>query len=78
MRHRTTVTGIVLIATIALAGCAGKVRVTSAKSCAAHGGTYNAAAKSCTYAATTRTAKQSCEMNGGFYDTDADVCEYNP
>jgi len=43
--------------------------------CAAHGGTYNAAAKTCSYTASTRSAKQTCELHGGYYDTAADFCE---
>ena len=37
--------GIALAASLALTGCAGKVRLASAKTCAAHGGTYDAAAR---------------------------------
>jgi len=49
--------------------------MSSAKRCQAHGGTYDTTAKSCTYAATTKTAAQSCQSEGGYYDTAADVCE---
>jgi len=70
--------GVVLAVAVMSTGCAssgGKVRVSSAKRCAAHGGTYNASAKSCTYAASTKTAAQTCQSEGGYYDTAADVCE---
>ena len=43
--------------------------------CAAHGGTYNSAAKTCSYTGSTRSAKQVCEQQGSAYDTVADVCE---
>ena len=56
----------------------GKVKLSSAKVCAAHGGTYNTATKSCSYTATTISAKQSCEAKGGYYDPDADNCSFNP
>lgn len=56
-------------------GCAGKFRMTTSKSCAAHGGTYNASAKTCSYTASTRSAKQICDQQGGYYDTIADTCE---
>lgn len=55
-----------------------KVRISSAKMCAAHGGTFNSANKTCTYAPTTRSAQQVCRANGGYYDTESDVCEFNP
>jgi len=67
-----------LAATVAMAGCAGQVKVTSAKMCTAHGGTYNAASKSCTYAAVTRTAKQTCEQQDGYFDEAAQICTFNP
>ena len=55
--------------------CASKARVTSSKACAAHGGTYNASARTCSYTASTRSAKQICDQQGGYYDSVADVCE---
>jgi hypothetical protein len=68
--------GIALAASLALTGCAGKVRLASAKTCAAHGGTYDAAARACTTQVSTKGAQQICQANGGYYDTGADVCEY--
>jgi len=38
-------------------------------------GTYNASAKTCSYTASTRSAKLVCEQHGGSYDTAADFCE---
>ena len=59
-------------------GCAstGKVRVSSAKRCAAHGGTYDPTAKSCSYKASTMTAAQSCAAEGGAYEPVVDYCEF--
>ena len=69
-----------LIVSFAMAGCAsgGKVRMSSAKMCQAHGGQYNASTKSCTTTATTRTAKQICEEQTGYFDEAAQICEFNP
>jgi hypothetical protein len=75
MNYGRLITGITLVAALASTGCAGKVRMSSAKSCAAHGGTYNVSAKTCSYTASTRSAKQICEQQGGSYDTAADFCE---
>ena len=80
MRYDRMMVGIALAAAVALgaSGCAGKVRLTSAKMCTAHGGTYAAATKTCSYAASTKSAQATCEAHGGYYDTAADVCEFNP
>lgn len=75
MRRSHLVMGIMLASALTVTGCAGKVRVSSSKACMAHGGTYNAAAKSCTYTAQTKSAAQICQAQGGFYDTGADFCE---
>ena len=75
MNHGRLIVGIALAAALASTGCAMKARVTTAKACAAHGGTYNASARTCSYTASTRTAKQICDQQGGFYDTAADICE---
>jgi len=74
------VVGVVVVVGLAMlgTGCAGKVRMTSAKMCAAHGGTFNAANKTCSYTAATRSAQQTCDAHGGYYDPAADVCEFNP
>jgi hypothetical protein len=67
-----------LAVALGMTGCAstGKVRVTSAKRCAAHGGTYDSTAKSCSYKATTMTAAQSCAAEGGAYEPVVDYCEF--
>jgi len=67
--------GLALVASLAMTGCAGKVRLASAKTCMAHGGTYDASAKACTTQASTKSAAQICQSEGGYYDPSADVCE---
>ena len=74
--HRShLVLGIMLASALTVTGCAGKVRVASSKACAAHGGTYDAAAKTCVTTANTRGAAQTCQAQGGTYITELDVCE---
>jgi len=77
MNRGQLILGVSCAIALTLTGCAssGKVRVSSAKRCAAHGGTYNATAKSCSYQATTVSAAQSCQAEGGYYDPNADFCE---
>ena len=75
MNSGRMIVGIALAAALASTGCATKARVTTAKACAAHGGTYNASARTCSYTASTRSAKQICDQQGGYYDTVADVGE---
>jgi len=76
MQRSHLVLGIMLATSLVATGCAGKVRVASSKSCQAHGGAYNATTKSCTYAASTRSAKQVCDAGGGYYEPVVDICEY--
>jgi hypothetical protein len=83
MRTVKTLKGVLLALALAAvaSGCAsggGTVKHSTAKTCAAHGGTYNAAAKTCTYAQATRSAKQICDAQGGWYDPTDDNCSYNP
>ncbi len=74
--HRShLVLGIMLASALTVTGCAGKVRLASSKTCAAHGGTYDAASKACVTTANTKGAMQICKEQGGIYDTGADVCE---
>jgi len=77
MSRGRLILGVSCAIALSLAGCAssGKVRVSSAKRCAAHGGTYDATAKSCSYKATSVSAAQSCQDEGGYYDPNADFCE---
>ena len=67
--------GLGLVASLAMTGCGGTVRMASAKTCAAHGGTYDASAKACTTQASTKSAAQICQAEGGYYDPGSDVCE---
>ena len=73
MNYGRLIVGFALAAALASTGCATKARVTTAKACAAHGGTYNASARTCSYTASTRSAKQICDQQGGYYDTAADA-----
>jgi len=75
-RHLVLV--MTLTAAVAVTGCAGKVQMSSAKMCKAHGGTYNASSQSCAYTAQTRTAKQTCEEHDGYFDPAAQICSFNP
>ena len=80
MRNVERAIGVVLTLALAVvgSGCAGNVKITTAKMCAAHGGTYNAASKTCSYTQSTRSAQQICQAQDGYYDTAADICSYNP
>jgi hypothetical protein len=67
---------ITLTVPLVLAGCGGKVRLSSAKMCQAHGGTYNSSTQTCaTAAASTATAQQACQRMGGYYDKTEQHCE---
>ena len=68
----------VLVLAVLGSGCAGGVKMSSAKMCAAHGGTFNAANKTCSYTQSTRSAQQICQAHDGYYDTAADICSFNP
>ena len=68
------VVALALVAALTATGCAGKLKLSSAKMCQAHGGTYNASAKTCAYQASTRTAQQTCEAHGGYYESALDFC----
>ena len=68
--------GIVLAVSLALTGCAGgKVRLASTKSCQAHGGTYDASARTCSFERSSKKAPEICQAEGGYYDPNADFCE---
>lgn len=74
--HRShLVLGIMLASALTVTGCAGKVRMASSKTCAAHGGSYNAASKACVTTANTKSAAQICQAQGGYYEPVADICE---
>ena len=77
VNRRPLVVGIALAAALMTVGCAsgGKVRVSGGKMCQAHGGTYNAATKSCSYTASTKSLRDSCQQQGGNWDDAAGFCE---
>ena len=49
-------------------------RMSSAKMCQAHGGTYDTSAQMCSYAQTKKSAKDICESMGGTYNSDIQYC----
>lgn len=76
MTHAKVVLGIALGVSLLLpvAGCA-KIRLDVARSCKAHGGTYNTASQQCSYTTSTKSAREICQGEGGYYDTAAQYCE---
>ena len=86
MAQRAMVVGITLVAALMSVGCASgaggsgkkKVGVTGAKMCQAHGGTYNAATKMCSYTASTKSMREACAAQGGAFDDAADFCDMDP
>ena len=75
MHRRHLVLGIVLAVSLAATGCASKVRLASSKSCQAHGGTYDAAAHTCSFERSSKNAAAICQAQDGYYDPNADFCE---
>ena len=78
MTHRRRLVGLLLVVglTLPLAACSsGKLKMSSAKMCEAHGGTYDASKQTCSYTTSTRSAQQTCELHGGYYDPAAQVCQ---
>ena len=78
MSHCRMVVGIGVVIALAgsLSGCAGRARVSTKSMCEAHGGSYSATARQCTYPAqpSARSAAQICEMQGGQLDSVSDEC----
>ena len=75
MHRRHLALGIFLAVSLAVTGCAGKTRLASSKSCQAHGGTYDASARTCTFERSSKRAQEICQAEGGYYDPNADFCE---
>ena len=75
MHRRHLALGIALAVSLVVTGCAGKVRLASNKSCQAHGGTYDASARTCAFERSSKKAPEICEAEGGYYDPSADYCE---
>ena len=86
MDQRAVVAAITLVVALASAGCASgtgasgkkRVGVSGSRMCQAHGGTYNAATKSCTYTASTKSIREACAAQGGAYDDAAEFCDMDP
>jgi hypothetical protein len=58
MNHgRRLIVGVTLVAALVTTGCAGKLKLSASTMCTAHGGTYNASSQTCSYTASTRSAK---------------------
>jgi len=59
-----------------LAACAtGKGnRMSSAKMCRAHGGTYDSTTQMCSYTESQKSAKETCESMGGRYVSEIQYC----
>jgi len=75
MNHGRLVVGITLVAALAMTGCAGKFKLSAKTMCAAHGGTYNNTAQTCSYTQSTRSAQQICQQQRGAWDSVAQMCE---
>jgi hypothetical protein len=75
MQRSHLVLGIMLATSLVATGCAGKMRMQMSMSCQAHGGTYDAATKSCMVGGTPRSSESICRAMGGNYERAADICE---
>ena len=77
-KMRTTLVVLVALGG-SLSGCAGGVHLSGKTMCEAHGGTYAAQSKQCSYPAQppTRSASDICRMHGGEWDDVADSCAIN-
>jgi len=78
--HRMRTMLVVLVALAgSLSGCASSVRLSSKTMCEAHGGTYAAQSKQCSYPEQppARSALDICRMHGGEWDDVADMCAVN-
>ena len=64
MTHRTSLAGIglMVVVTVSLSGCAGRVHLSSKMMCEAHGGTYSAQAKRCAYPAQPPHAERLADL----------------
>jgi hypothetical protein len=77
-RPSTTAITALAIALLTVTGCAGKLRLSGKMMCEAHGGTYDATGRQCSYKAQTLSAKQICQnTSNGYWDDVAQFCELN-
>jgi len=75
MRSSTWIRTIAALV-LSLAACAmGKgSRMSSAKMCQAHGGTYDSTAQMCSNKESQKSAKEICESMGGRYESEIQYC----
>lgn len=68
--------GFVMALLVLLTGCAGKLRLSGKTMCEAHGGSYSAQTKQCSYPAQQppRNITQVCQAHGGTYDPIGEDC----
>ena len=84
MNWRAVIAGITVVVALTSVGCAsgpgGKKRigVSGSRMCQAHGGTFNAANKTCSYTTSLKSLRESCAAQGGAYDDAADFCDMDP
>ena len=77
---RGMLAGVLLGVALTTVGCAtgGKVRIKGSTMCAAHGGTYSSATKSCTYTASTKSLREACQAQQGTWDDASEFCSIDP
>ena len=85
MHWRAVIAVITMVVALTSVGCgsmgaSGKKRigVSGSRMCQAHGGTYNAANKTCSYTTSLKSMREACAAQGGAYDDAADFCDLDP
>jgi len=83
MNQGAVMAGITLVAALMSVGCASgpsaaeqkRIGATAVQMCQAHGGSYNATTRTCTYTPTTKSMREACAAMGGAFDDAADYCD---
>ena len=86
MNWRAVIAGITVVVALTSVGCASgpggsgkkRVGVSGSRMCQAHGGTFNAANKTCSYTTSLKSLRESCAAQGGAYDDAAEFCDMDP